>query len=148
MKWKLATVAVVADRDRADRQRVLRRVAPTPRRRSSPRRSRAAPSSASVAASGTLEAVTTVQVGTQISGTVQALYADFNSIVKKGQVIARLDPSLVQAEIDQARAALVRAEAEVERLECRSPTPQTKPARARELAGRELIPRNELETAE
>lgn len=46
-------------------------------------------------ASGTLEAVRTVQVGSQISGTVQALYADFNSIVKKGQVIARLDPSLL-----------------------------------------------------
>src|SRR5512145_1521096 len=57
-----------------------------------------------VSASGTVEAVTTVQVGSQISGSVQALYADFNSVVKKGQVIARLDPSLVQSDIDQARA--------------------------------------------
>ena len=47
-----------------------------------------------VQATGTLEAVTTVDVGTQVSGVVQELYADFNSIVKKGQVIARLDPSI------------------------------------------------------
>ena len=59
---------------------------------------------ASISASGTVEPVTTVQVGTQISGTVQALYADFNSVVKKGQVVARLDPSLVKAEIERARA--------------------------------------------
>ncbi len=101
-----------------------------------------------VAASGTLEAVTTVLVGSQISGTVQALHADFNSMVKKGQVIARLDPSLVQAEIDQARAALVRAEAEAERLEVSLADARLKASRARELAGRELIPRSELETAE
>ena len=69
-----------------------------------------------VAASGTLEAVTTVQVGSQISGTVQALFADFNSIVKRGQVIARLDPSLLQADLEQAKAALIRTEADVERL--------------------------------
>ena len=47
-----------------------------------------------VGATGTLQAVTTVQVGTQVSGTIQHLYADFNSLVKKGQVLARLDPSL------------------------------------------------------
>lgn len=99
-------------------------------------------------ASGTLESVTTVQVGTQISGTVQALHADYNSIVKKGQVLARLDPSLIRAEIDQARASLVRAEAEVERLEVSHADAELKERRARELAARELIARNELETAE
>jgi len=45
-----------------------------------------------VTATGTLQAVTTVQVGSQASGTISALYADFNSTVKKGQVIAQLDP--------------------------------------------------------
>ena len=55
-----------------------------------------------VAATGTLRAVETVDVGTQVSGTVQELYTDFNSIVHKGQVIARLDPSLIQT---QNRAA-------------------------------------------
>src|ERR1043166_2516425 len=55
------------------------------------------PVTESVAATGTLQAVTTVQVGTQVSGTVSWLGADFNSIVHKGQVIAKLDPSLFQA---------------------------------------------------
>ena len=56
-----------------------------------------------VGATGTLQAVTTVQVGTQVSGAVQSLHADFNSIVKKGQVLARLDPSLFQTQVQQAR---------------------------------------------
>ena len=62
-----------------------------------------------VGATGQLQAVTTVQVGTQVSGTVQQLGADFNSLVHKGQVIARLDPSLFQTQIEQARANLIRA---------------------------------------
>ena len=70
-----------------------------------------------VAATATLEAVTTVQVGTQVSGNILALLADFNSIVKKGQVLARLDPSLYQSAIEQARANLVRAEADRDRLD-------------------------------
>src|SRR5262245_17815048 len=69
-----------------------------------------------IVATGALEAVTTVQVGSQLSGTVQNLYADFNSIVRKGEVLARLDPSSYQSEVDQARADLARAGAEVERL--------------------------------
>jgi HlyD family secretion protein len=101
-----------------------------------------------VAASGTVEAVTTVQVGSQISGSVQALYADFNSVVKKGQVIARLDPSLVQSDIDQARASVIRAEAEVERLQVALLDAQTKANRARELADRQLIPAVDLEAAD
>src|ERR1700693_2827924 len=54
-----------------------------------------------VGASGTLQAVTTVQVGSQVSGNIQFLGADFNSIVKKDQVIARLDPSLIEAQLQQ-----------------------------------------------
>ena len=46
--------------------------------------------------------MTTVTVGTQVSGIVQELYADFNSIVKKGQVIARLDPSILQTQVETA----------------------------------------------
>lgn len=64
-----------------------------------------------VTATGTLEAVTTVQVGSQASGTISALYADFNSQVKKGQVIAQLDPSQAQAQVSQARANLEQARA-------------------------------------
>ena len=64
-----------------------------------------------VTATGTLQAVTTVQVGSQASGTISALYADFNSQVKKGQVIAQLDPATAKAQVDQARANLANARA-------------------------------------
>lgn len=67
-----------------------------------------------VTATGTLQAVTTVQVGSQASGTLAALYADFNSVVKKGQVIAQLDPSVSKAQVDQARANLLQARASVQ----------------------------------
>ena len=68
-----------------------------------------------ISATGTLQAVTSVQVGTQVSGTIEWLGADFNSIVKRGQVLARLDRSLFQTQVEQNRANLVRAEADVER---------------------------------
>ncbi|HEU5132772.1 MAG TPA: efflux RND transporter periplasmic adaptor subunit [Pyrinomonadaceae bacterium] len=64
-----------------------------------------------VTATGALQAVTTVQVGSQASGTISALYADFNSVVKKGQVVAQLDPSTAKAQVDQARANLEQARA-------------------------------------
>jgi HlyD family secretion protein len=64
-----------------------------------------------VTATGTLQAVTTVQVGSQASGTISALYADFNSVVKKGQVIAQLDPSVTKAQVEQAQANLQQARA-------------------------------------
>jgi HlyD family secretion protein len=64
-----------------------------------------------VTATGTLQAVTTVQVGSQASGTISALYADFNSTVKKGQVVAQLDPSVSKAQVEQARANLQQARA-------------------------------------
>jgi HlyD family secretion protein len=67
-----------------------------------------------VTATGTLQAVTTVQVGSQASGTISALNADFNSVVKQGQVIAQLDPSVSKAQVDQARANLQQARASLQ----------------------------------
>ncbi|HAF15963.1 MAG TPA: hypothetical protein DCK93_16815 [Blastocatellia bacterium] len=67
-----------------------------------------------VTATGTLQAVTTVQVGSQASGTLSALYADFNSVVKKGQVIAQLDPAISKAQVDQARANVQQARASLQ----------------------------------
>src|SRR5215470_20011891 len=73
-----------------------------------------------VSATGTLQAVTTVQVGSQVSGTISALYADFNSNVKKDQLVAQLDPAIFQAQVasaranlEQSRASLADAEAKV-----------------------------------
>jgi HlyD family secretion protein len=101
-----------------------------------------------ISATGTLEAVDTVQVGTQVSGAIQSLGADFNSIVRKGQVLARLDPSLIQAEIERARANLLGAEADVERLRVLLDDAETKLNRAKELAARQLISASDLDAAE
>jgi HlyD family secretion protein len=62
-----------------------------------------------VQATGTINAVTSVQVGSQVSGTISKLSADFNSKVKKGQVIAQIEPSLFQGAVLQARADLQNA---------------------------------------
>src|SRR6202158_2856858 len=66
-----------------------------------------------VEATGTINAVTTVQVGSQVSGTISRLNADFNAQVKKGQVVAQIDPSLFQGSLLQAKADLANAQANV-----------------------------------
>src|SRR5919205_4670864 len=68
---------------------------------------------ASVSATGTLGAVTTVQVGTQVSGQISAIYVDFNDKVKKGQLLARIDPTLQQQAVQDAQAGLERAQAQL-----------------------------------
>jgi len=102
----------------------------------------------SVKATGTLEAVTTVQVGSQVSGTIAELLADFNSQVKKGQVVARLDPSLMQAQVDQAAATIVRLQADVDRAQAALQDAQLKLERGRELLKQGLVPRADVDTAE
>jgi HlyD family secretion protein len=62
-----------------------------------------------VTATGTLSAVTTVQIGSQVSGVISRLYADFNSRVKKGQLLAELDPTPFQQQVEQRRADLTKA---------------------------------------
>ena len=101
-----------------------------------------------VGATGALEAVTTVQVGSQVSGIIENLYVDYNAIVREGDVLMRLDPSLFETQIEQARANLVRAEADTERLRVSGDDAKTKLARAEDLARRELIPATEFEAAQ
>jgi HlyD family secretion protein len=107
-----------------------------------------------VGSTGTLQAVTTVQVGSQVSGNISWLGADFNSIVKKDQVIARLDPSLFQAQVEQARANLVKAQADVTRSQ--ADVEHAKVAvvdakqkfdRAKELADKKLLPQSDYDAA-
>src|SRR5882672_6261489 len=93
-----------------------------------------------VGSTGTLQAVTTVQVGSQVSGNIQWLGADFNSIVKKNQVVARLDPSMFEAQIQQARANLnqtranlTKAQSDLERTKVQLTDAQQKYARSKEL---------------
>jgi HlyD family secretion protein len=70
---------------------------------------------AKVTATGTLSALVTVQVGSQVSGTIQALNADFNSPVKKGQLVAKIDPRLFLTAVEQAKANYLAAQAAVEK---------------------------------
>jgi HlyD family secretion protein len=101
-----------------------------------------------VEATGTLEAVTTVDVGTQVSGTIKALYADYNSQVRKGQIIAQLEPSLFGTQVEQARATVQRLEAEVDAAKVQVEDTRVKFKRAQELTAKQLIPATDLETAE
>ncbi len=67
----------------------------------------------SVTASGTVNPQNLVSVGTQVSGTISSIYVDYNSKVRRGQVLARLDPSTLEAQLQQAQAALAQAQAQV-----------------------------------
>jgi len=102
---------------------------------------------ATVEATGTLEAVTTVEVGTQVSGTIKTLGADFNSQVRQGQVIARLDPSLFDTQVAQERATVSRLKAEVDRARVQAEDAKVKLGRARDLADKELIAKSDLDAA-
>ncbi|MEE2963264.1 MAG: efflux RND transporter periplasmic adaptor subunit [Acidobacteriota bacterium] len=101
-----------------------------------------------VGATGALEAVTTVQVGSQVSGIIEELNADFNSIVRAGDVIARLEPSLFETQVEQGRANLARSEADVERLRVALEDAETQLARSENLSSRQLISTTELEAAQ
>ncbi len=68
-----------------------------------------------MAATGTVSAVKTVQVGTQISGTIYRLHVDFNSPVTRGQIIAEIDPALLQAQLEQAEGNELSARANLEK---------------------------------
>jgi len=103
---------------------------------------------AKVDATGTLAPVTTVQVGSQVSGTVKALSVDYNAHVRKGQVIAELDPSLFQTQVDQARATLIKSQSDVDRAKVELDDSTSKSKRAQELSDQKLISRNDLETAQ
>jgi HlyD family secretion protein len=101
-----------------------------------------------VGATGTLQAVTTVTVGSQVSGIVSELDADFNSIVKKDQVIAKLDPALLQTALETAKANMVNSEANRDRQKVALADAQAKLKRAQELSQRQLITQQDLETAD
>jgi HlyD family secretion protein len=101
-----------------------------------------------VSASGTVNAVTTVLVGTQVSGTVKEIFVDFNSAVKKNQVIAQIDPATFEAQVDQAKAGLLLAKANLEKSEASLADSQRSMNRAKELFLKNLIARSDLDTTE
>ena len=102
----------------------------------------------SVQATGSLEALRNVQVGSQVSGIVKSLNADFNSIVRKGQVIAELDPSLLEIQVEVQRANKARQEGEIAQQQVQLETDQMNLRRAEALAEAGLVSVQQLETAQ
>jgi HlyD family secretion protein len=103
---------------------------------------------AAVTATGTVSAVTTVLVGTQVSGTIKAIFVDFNSPVKKGQLLAQIDPALSEARVAQARANLQASEANVQKAEVTLKDARRTLERSRALFARNYVARSDLDTAE
>jgi HlyD family secretion protein len=103
---------------------------------------------AKVTATGTLSAIVTVQVGSQVSGRVAELAADFNSVVRKGQRIAKIDPALFQAEVEQARANLVAAQGNLAKARAQAEDARRQAERNRALVERKLIAQADYDTAQ
>jgi len=101
-----------------------------------------------VTATGTVNAVTTVSVGTQVSGTIKKLFVDYNSPVKKNQLLAQIDPATFQAQVDQARANLLSAKANLEKAAVGVVDARRTYERNKELFAQNFIARSELDTAE
>ena len=101
-----------------------------------------------VTATGNVNAVKTVLVGTQVSGTIKMLYVDYNSRVKKDQLIARIDPSTFESQVQQAQANLLAAQANQEKAEATLVDAKRTLERNRELFSKNLIPRSDQDTAE
>ena len=101
-----------------------------------------------VSATGTLQAVVTVLVGSQVSGTIARLNADFNSKVKKSDVIAELDQAKFKARVDEEKANLLAAEASMAKGKVTLEDTRRTLTRAAELKRRDLISQSELDTAQ
>ena len=103
---------------------------------------------AKVTATGTVSALVTVQVGSQVSGRIQHLYVDFNSPVTKGQAIAKIDPQLFEAAVEQARANVMAAQGNLTKAKAQALDAERQYRRARALAERQLIAQAEVDTAQ
>ncbi|MBQ7193657.1 MAG: efflux RND transporter periplasmic adaptor subunit [Synergistaceae bacterium] len=101
-----------------------------------------------VTATGELNAISVVEIGTQVSGTVQEIYVDFNSPVKAGQLIALIDPSVLKLTLNESEASLAVYQAGVKSAQASLTDAQRKLTRNRELWNRKLIARSEVDTSE
>jgi HlyD family secretion protein len=101
-----------------------------------------------VTATGAVNAVTTVLVGTQVSGTIKKLYADFNSHVKQGQLIALIDPATFEAQVEQSRANLYSAKATLEKAQTAVVDARRTMVRNKELLSKNLIAQSDYDTSE
>ena len=104
--------------------------------------------SATVSATGSVNPVEMVDVGTQVSGTLKEIYVDYNSRVTKGQLVATLDTDMLQSRVDEAKASLALAQARVTSARASAADADRTFKRNKELWERDLIARSELDTAE
>jgi HlyD family secretion protein len=102
---------------------------------------------AKVTATGNLSALLTVQVGSQVSGRVQELFADYNSAVKKGETIAKLDPVLFQAAVEQARAGLLSAEGNLKKDQAQELNTKLIYDRTKTLVTAQIVAQSDLDLA-
>ncbi|GFO69857.1 RND transporter [Geomonas limicola] len=101
-----------------------------------------------VSATGTLNAVVTVQVGTQVSGTLAKLYVDYNSPVKKGQPIAQIDPALLGAAVQQATGNVLSAEANLAKARVTLADAQRTLSRNKQLLEQGIVAQSDLDAAQ
>ena len=102
---------------------------------------------ATVSATGTLSPLITVLVGSQVSGTIQSLNADFNQPVKTGEVIAQIEPSLFKAKVAEARANLQSAQAARDKAEVEAAEARRNLKRIASLESRKLVSDSDVDTA-
>ena len=100
-----------------------------------------------VEASGTIKPINTIAVGTQVSGTVATIYVDFNSVVKKGDLLAELDPSLFQSNVDQSTAKLNNAKASLSRATASLNYKKNNYQRYKNLYAKNYVSKDEVELA-
>ena len=101
-----------------------------------------------ILATGTLNPVILVQVGSQVSGNIKRLYADFNSVVKKNQVIAQIDPMLLKAEVEKARANYKAALANVDKAKVIVTDTRRTLNRYKALVKENLVSQSDVDTAQ
>jgi HlyD family secretion protein len=106
------------------------------------------PIRAKVTATGTVNPIVSVSVGSQVSGTIQKLGADFNSVVEPGQMIAQIDPRTLKAAVGQAQANLLAARANIDKAKAQRADALRQSARLKTLATQKLVAQQEADTAQ
>ena len=101
-----------------------------------------------ITATGTVNPVTTVLVGTQVSGTIKKIYADYNSVVKKGQMLALIDPTTFEAQLNEARANYFSAKANLDKAMATEADAKRTMLRNKQLLARHLIAQSDFDTAD
>lgn len=101
-----------------------------------------------VTATGSVSALVTVEVGSQVSGRIQSLFVDFNTVVKKGQLVAKIDPALFETQVAQARANVSASRGNLARLRVQADEARRQAKRSATLFDQKIISENDRDSAE